>query len=135
MASPRQGTGRGSPRRRPGGLHYFIVWLGLVCLSSLLSRRRSALPENGVQVRLWAFPDALDLTANALAIALRVPGPRINDVVREKRGITPDTALRLARYFGTTGEFWLNLQISYDLKMVEAESGKQIKKEVLPHAA
>lgn len=77
----------------------------------------------------------LGLTANALAVALRVPGPRINDVVREKRGITPDTALRLARYFGTTAEFWLNLQTSFDLKTVEATAGKQIMKEILPHAA
>lgn len=58
----------------------------------------------------------MGLTANALAIALQVPAPRINDVAREKRGISADTALRLARYFGTSAEFWVGLQADCDLK-------------------
>ncbi len=58
----------------------------------------------------------MGLSANALAIALQVPAPRINDVVREKRGISADTALRLARYFATSAEFWMGLQADYDLK-------------------
>ena len=58
----------------------------------------------------------LGMTANALSMALRVPAPRINDVVRERRGVTTDTALRLARFFNTTPQFWLNLQTSFDLK-------------------
>ena len=58
----------------------------------------------------------MGFSANALAIALQVPAPRINDVVREKRGISADTALRLARYFGTSAEFWMGLQADYDLK-------------------
>ena len=58
----------------------------------------------------------MGLTANALAIALQVPAPRINDIAREKRGISADTALRLARYFGTSAEFWMGLQADYDLK-------------------
>ncbi len=77
----------------------------------------------------------LGMSAHALAIALRVPAPRINDIVRERRGITPDTALRLARYFGTTPEFWINLQSSYDLKVAMLESGKAIEREVLPRVA
>ena len=56
----------------------------------------------------------LGMSANALSIALRVPAPRINEVVRERRGITSDTALRLARHFNTTPQFWLNLQTSFD---------------------
>ncbi len=56
------------------------------------------------------------LTANALAVALQVPAPRINDVARERRGVSADTALRLARYFGTSAEFWMGLQADYDLK-------------------
>ena len=63
------------------------------------------------------FLKPLNLSANALAIDLHVPAPRINDIVREKRGITADTALRLARYFGTGAEFWLGLQDDYDLKI------------------
>ena len=77
----------------------------------------------------------LGLSAHALAVALRVAAPRINDIVREKRGITPDTALRLARYFNSTPQFWMNLQASYDLKTVQLASGTKIEREVLPHAA
>jgi addiction module HigA family antidote len=77
----------------------------------------------------------LNLSAHALAIALRVAAPRINDIVREKRGITPDTALRLARYLNTTPQFWLNLQVSYDLKIAQSVVGKTIEREVLPLAA
>lgn len=58
----------------------------------------------------------MEISANALAIALQVPAPRINDIVRERRGITADTALRLSCYFGTSAEFWLGLQDDYDLK-------------------
>jgi len=72
----------------------------------------------------------LGVNAHALAMELRVPAPRINDIVRERRSITPDTALRLARYFGTTPQFWLNLQTSYDLKIAERELGLKIEREV-----
>jgi len=72
----------------------------------------------------------LSLSANALSKALKVPAPRINDIVRGRRAITTDTALRLARYFGTTPQFWLNLQTSYDLKTTLAASGQRIEAEV-----
>jgi len=75
------------------------------------------------------------MSAHALAQALRVPAPRINDIVRERRAVTPDTALRLARYFGTTPEFWLNLQQDYDLKTAAATLLDTIEREVQPHAA
>lgn len=75
------------------------------------------------------------MSAHALAQALRVPAPRINDIVRERRAITPDTALRLARYFGTTPEFWLNLQQDYDLKLAAETLLETIEREVHPHAA
>lgn len=74
----------------------------------------------------------LDMSPHALAMELRVPAPRINEIVRERRAITPDTALRLARYFGTTAQFWSNLQSSYDLKQTEIEIGSKIEKEVHP---
>lgn len=77
----------------------------------------------------------LDMSANALSKALKVPAPRINDIVRERRGVSADTALRLARYFDTTPQFWLNLQTAYDLRLAEAESGKKISREVMPKAA
>ncbi|MEE9911326.1 MAG: HigA family addiction module antidote protein [Deltaproteobacteria bacterium] len=72
----------------------------------------------------------LGLTAHALSMELKVPAPRINDIVRERRAITPDTALRLARYLGTTAEFWLNLQTNYDLKITEKNAGSKINNEV-----
>ena len=77
----------------------------------------------------------LGMSAHALAQALRVPGPRINDIVRERRAITPDTALRLARYFGGDAQSWLNLQTAYDLKLTQLAVGKKIEREVLPAEA
>ena len=81
------------------------------------------------------FLGPLGMTAHALAQALRVPAPRVNDLVRERRSVTPDTALRLARYFDTTPQFWLNLQASYDLKIAARATGKRIQREVAPRAA
>ncbi len=78
------------------------------------------------------FMVPMGLSANALAIALRVPAPRINDIARERRAVSADTALRLSRYFGTSAEFWLGLQSDYDMKIALAESGVQINREVLP---
>jgi len=76
------------------------------------------------------FLTPLNMSAHALALELKVPAPRINDIVRERRAISPDTALRLARYFGNTPQFWMNLQTSYDLKCTEREIGQKIAKEV-----
>ena len=78
------------------------------------------------------YLEPLGMTAHALAMELHVPAPRINDIVRERRAVTPDTALRLARYFGTTAQFWLNLQSSFDLKQTEIELGRKIQQEVRP---
>ncbi|WP_275789288.1 HigA family addiction module antitoxin [Pararhizobium gei] len=66
------------------------------------------------------YLDPLEMSAGALAKKLNVPRTRIERIVTEKNGITSDTALRLARFFGTTPEFWMNMQVSYDLK-IEAE--------------
>ena len=72
----------------------------------------------------------LNMSAHALALELKVAAPRINDIVRERRAVTPNTALRLARYFGTTPDFWLNLQTAYDLKIAQRDSGQAIEYEV-----
>jgi len=72
------------------------------------------------------------LTANALARALKVPAPRINEVVRKRRGISADTALRLARYFGGDARSWLNLQTAYDLRVAEIANAKRVAREVRP---
>ena len=92
-------------------------------------------PVHPGEVLREEFLVPLGLSAHALAQALRVPAPRVNDIVRERRSVTPDTALRLARHFGTTAQFWLNLQASYDLKIAMRESGAKIRKEVEPRAA
>jgi len=75
------------------------------------------------------------LSQNALARALNVPPRRINEIVLEKRGITADTALRLARYFGTSAEMWIGLQADYDLRLTRYQRQKQIEHDVEPLAA
>jgi addiction module HigA family antidote len=81
------------------------------------------------------FLAPLSMSANALAKALSVPAPRINDVVRERRGVTADTAMRLARYFGGDARSWLNLQAAYDLRLAERANAKRIEREITPVAA
>jgi addiction module HigA family antidote len=80
------------------------------------------------------FMKPLGLSVNALALALRVPATRIGDILRTEkpRAVTADTALRLARYFGTTPEFWLNLLSVYELSLAAAENGAAIEREVQP---
>lgn len=76
------------------------------------------------------FMEVHGLSASGLAIRLHVPAPRVNDIVRERRGISPDSALRLARFFGTTPQYWMDLQTAYDLKVAEEQAGEQIRREV-----
>ncbi|UUZ78444.1 HigA family addiction module antitoxin [Polaromonas sp. P1(28)-13] len=77
------------------------------------------------------FLKPLGMTAHALSKALHVTPARINDIVNEKRGVTPETALRLARYFGGDPVSWLNLQLAYDLKLAEKANAKAIEKEIV----
>ena len=70
----------------------------------------------------------MGLTAHALAMELQVPAPRINDIVRERRGITADTALRLAQFFGTSGEFWMGLQVDYEMAMTRGPMRDVLKR-------
>jgi antitoxin HigA-1 len=72
------------------------------------------------------------LTANALALKLRVPANRISDIVRGRRALTAETALRLGRYLGTGAKFWVDLQASYDLAVAERDMGAIVEKEVDP---
>ena len=78
------------------------------------------------------FMVPLGLSANALALALRVPATRISEIVNERRGITADTALRLGRYFRMTPEFWMNLQSHYDLESARDTVEAEIRKVVTP---
>ena len=77
----------------------------------------------------------LDMSVNSLSKALNVTPARINDIVRERRGITADTALRLARYFGTDARSWMNLQAAYDLRVAELAQAKRITSTIRPRAA
>ena len=78
------------------------------------------------------FMRPLGLSANALALALRVPVTRISEIVNERRSITADTALRLSRYFRMSPNFWLRLQTQYDLDMAEDQLASAIRREVRP---
>lgn len=84
------------------------------------------------EILMDEFMAPLGLSQNALGRALHVPPRRINEIVHGKRAITPDTALRLARYFGTTAQFWLDIQQNYDLERSQQALGKQLE-EIAPH--
>lgn len=77
----------------------------------------------------------LDMTAHSLASALHITPTRVNEIVRGERGITPDTALRLARFFDTTPEYWLNLQSAYDLRNTCQMVGAKVSEQIVPYSA
>lgn len=76
--------------------------------------------------------EARGLSANALALKLRVPANRISDIIRGRRALTAETALRLGRYFGTGAKFWVDLQAAYDLAVAERDHGAAVNREVDP---
>ena len=78
------------------------------------------------------FLEPLGIAPDALARALHVSAPTVNDIVRERRGVTADMALRLGRYFDTSAQFWMNLQSEYALATTYAESGEEIENEIEP---
>lgn len=91
-------------------------------------------PMHPGEVLREEFMVPLGLTGGAIARAIGVPRTRIERIAEEKIGITADTALRLARYFGNSTEFWINLQSHYDVEIAEREIGTQLKK-IEPHEA
>lgn len=95
------------------------------------SQKRLA-PIHAGEILRTEFMEPLHLSMNRLALDLHVPVTRIAEIVHERRGITPDTALRLARYFQTSARFWLNLQSAYDLEVAEDELSRNIEREVQP---
>jgi addiction module HigA family antidote len=84
------------------------------------------------EVLLEEFLEPFDISQNRLAREIGVPPRRINEIVLGKRSITPDTALRLSRYFGTSSRFWLGLQMDYDLEETEREKAEEIERKVQP---
>jgi antitoxin HigA-1 len=87
-------------------------------------------PVHPGEVLLEEFLKPLGLSQNKLALNIGVPARRINEIVLEKRKITADTALRLARFFGTSSEFWLGLQSQYDLDVTADTLGERLEREV-----
>jgi addiction module HigA family antidote len=102
-----------------------------------MSRKKSdriPFPHPGETI-LEDFLKPLGMSVNKLAIELRVPATRMTEIVHGRRGISADTALRLARYFNTTPKFWLNLQTSYDLAVASETRSEEIKRAVHPREA
>jgi len=94
--------------------------------------RNGMRPIHPGEVLREEFLAPLKMTPHALAMALRVPSPRIHEIIRERRAVSPGTALRLSRYFQTSPEFWLGLQVAYDLRKTENGVGATIAREVQP---
>ena len=77
----------------------------------------------------------LGMSVNALATKLRVPTTRLHEIVKERRAITADTAMRLAQYFGGDAQSWLNLQSAYDLRLAEISHAAEIREDIMPYQA
>jgi antitoxin HigA-1 len=97
-----------------------------------MARSQKLSPIHPGEILRAEFMEPFRLSMNRLALDLRVPVTRIAEIVHERRGITPDTALRLARYFNTSAGFWMNLQTAYDLEVAEDEIAQTIEREVRP---
>ena len=92
-------------------------------------------PTHPGDVLLEDFMKPLELSANALSIALRVPASRVSEITKAQRAVSAETALRLARYFGTTADFWVRLQAKYDVHIAKDVSAKAIERDVRPRDA
>ncbi len=101
-------------------------------MNGLIMIKNNLRPIHPGEILREEFLLPLGLSANALSLALRVPATRIHEVVRQRRGVTSDTALRLARYFNTTPQFWLNLQTNFNLKQTSIQVGDIILREIQP---
>src|SRR5438093_5587886 len=100
-----------------------------------MMKRKKLAPIHPGEILREEFMKPRGLSQNGLSRALNVPPRRINEIVLEKRGITADTALRLARFFGTSAEMWTGLQADYDLRPARYEKARTIEREVEPLAA
>jgi addiction module HigA family antidote len=94
--------------------------------------KRKLSPVTPGEVLREEFLVPFKLSAHRLAIALRVPAPRINDIVNDHRAITPDTAIRLGRFFNTSPRFWMTLQTNYELRRLEERVGPEIVRDIRP---
>ena len=111
------------------------MWSSLIIIEEFGMAKNGMRPVHPGEVLREDYMKPLALSSNALARELGITPARVNDIVRERRGVSGDTALRLARYFGGDPQSWLNLQSSYDLRMAELAAGKLIRQQVKPRAA
>ncbi len=100
-----------------------------------MAKSRRLPPIHPGEILREDFMVPLGISMNKLALDLRVPVTRIAEIVHERRGITPDTALRLGRYFNTSARFWLNAQAAYDLEVAQDELQSAVRREVRPRAS
>jgi antitoxin HigA-1 len=107
---------------------------GRIDLADVTTGKRLPLIHPGEILRV-DFLVPMKISVYTLAQAIKVPRSRVNDIVLGRRGITADTAFRLARYFGTTPDFWINLQARYDLDAADRKIRRRIEREVRPRAA
>jgi antitoxin HigA-1 len=98
-------------------------------------RLRDIPPVHPGEILKVDFLDPLNMSVNALSRCVKVPRARLNDIVRGRRGITADTAMRLARYFGVSEQFWMNLQSHYELEVAKQAFGARLDREIKPRAA
>lgn len=107
------------------------MWRSLIITETNMKTNKLP-PIHPGEILREEFMKPLGLSQNALARGLNVPPRRINEIVLEKRSITADTALRLARYLGTTAEMWTGLQADYDLRLARHETARKIERDVVP---
>ena len=97
-----------------------------------MAKTRKLAPVHPGEILREDFMLPMKLSMNRLALDLRVPVTRIAEIIHQRRGISTDTALRLARYFSTTPRFWMNLQAAYDLEVAQDELAEEVEKDVRP---
>ncbi len=98
-------------------------------------RKRDIPPVHPGEILKVDFLEPLNMSVNAFSKAIKVPRARLNDIVRGKRGVSADTAMRLGRYFGVSAQFWMNLQSHYELEMAKQALGDRLGREIRPYAA
>lgn len=123
-----------TPMNPPNPISRSDLDAGLVDLADVDSGERLE-PVHPGEILRHEFLEPLALSAHALALALRVPANRISAILAGRRSVTAETALRLARHFGTSPAFWLNLQKAWELEQAERDAGARIRAEVAPREA
>ncbi len=98
-------------------------------------RKRDIPPVHPGEILKAEFLDPLEMSVNALSRCIKVPRTRLNDIVRGHRSITADTAMRLARYFGISEQFWMNLQSHYELEVAKEAYGDRLDREIKPRGS